>query len=507
VCRKARSPRAVLLAALCAVFVAALDTTAASAATQGFYIYNFTGATLKVTDVHVEGPEPVFEPVPEGQAETNVPVKPQVGDLLSPGERMHVELISKFSIVNNSNLRLVDLNFKQFPAPKSPTGRDYSVIMETGESNVLSSQVDMNCVVRGPNQCPVHGTTAKLLDPPGTHITIPATDSPQQSAALVDVCTKEVETTGGTCKFDPKQRDDNAFTPEELVSEALVNCDPHTPTVVKEEIEHKVGTTTSFEHSYEAENEFKWPLGKAKIAIKLKWGHEWLDEHTFTKKIEYDIEPLHVGWVEHAAPVVRYTGDFTMTVGNTTFTLTGVYFDHADKNRKGGGAYFRKQEKATPNDLRGCKGRTTGAMPVSRSALKTASSGTAGSDLMRGGPEGDVLRGLGGNDSITGGGGNDSLFAGPGGDLLLGGAGHDVLEGGPGADMIVDTLGSAMVRSGTRTGDAWDYVYVRDGRPDDTVICGSRHTYVVADQGDRVHGPCGEVIRRGPIRHVRLPVG
>ena len=82
-----------------------------------------------------------------------------------------------------------------------------------------------------------------------------------------------------------------------------------------------------------------------------------------------------------------------------------------------------------------------------------------------------------------------------------------MLDGGPGADTIIDTRGSALVRAGTKTGRGWDYVYVRDGRADDTVICGSRHVYVVADKGDRVRGPCGEVIRRGPIGRPRPLVG
>lgn len=62
------------------------------------------------------------------------------------------------------------------------------------------------------------------------------------------------------------------------------------------------------------------------------------------------------------------------------------------------------------------------------------------------------------------------------------------------------------MRTGTKTGRGWDYVYVRDGRPDDTVICGSPHTIVVADKGDRVRGRCGTVIRRGPIGQPSPPI-
>ncbi len=66
-------------------------------------------------------------------------------------------------------------------------------------------------------------------------------------------------------------------------------------------------------------------------------------------------------------------------------------------------------------------------------------------------------------------------------------------------DTIIDTSGPALVRTGTAPGRGWDYVYVRDGRADDTVLCGSSRTVVVADRGDRVRGRCGAVILQGPV--------
>jgi hypothetical protein len=51
--------------------------------------------------------------------------------------------------------------------------------------------------------------------------------------------------------------------------------------------------------------------------------------------------------------------------------------------------------------------------------------GTAGNDLMLGGPSNNTLNGNGGTDCILGGAGNDSL---------RGGAGNDVCIGGPGTD-------------------------------------------------------------------------
>ena len=51
--------------------------------------------------------------------------------------------------------------------------------------------------------------------------------------------------------------------------------------------------------------------------------------------------------------------------------------------------------------------------------------GTAGNDLILGGPGADTIDGLGGNDCILGGGGDDTITGGDGTDICLGGAGNN----------------------------------------------------------------------------------
>lgn len=61
-------------------------------------------------------------------------------------------------------------------------------------------------------------------------------------------------------------------------------------------------------------------------------------------------------------------------------------------------------------------------------------SGTAGNDLILGGPGADTIDGLGGNDCILGGGGDD---------LLSGGEGTDICLGGPGINTLTDCEGGS----------------------------------------------------------------
>ena len=129
--------------------------------------------------------------------------------------------------------------------------------------------------------------------------------------------------------------------------------------------------------------------------------------------------------------------------------------------------------------------------------------GAAGKDYLDGGEGNDHVDGGLGTDTLNGGPGNDTLNGGPGHDVLVGGPGRDVLNGGFHPDWIIDTSGRTLVRTGTSAGHGRDFVNVRDGYRDDTVICGSRRSDVVVDARDRVIGRCGTVTRRGKI--LKLP--
>jgi Ca2+-binding RTX toxin-like protein len=121
--------------------------------------------------------------------------------------------------------------------------------------------------------------------------------------------------------------------------------------------------------------------------------------------------------------------------------------------------------------------------------------GFAGNDLLRGGKGHDTLGGGRDDDTLNGGLGRDTLNGGRDDDILDGGPGRDTLNGGPGADTMIDNRGPTLVRTGADTGPGKDTVDVRDGRSDDTVICGSRRSTVIVDAGDSVIGPCGKLSR------------
>jgi hypothetical protein len=102
--------------------------------------------------------------------------------------------------------------------------------------------------------------------------------------------------------------------------------------------------------------------------------------------------------------------------------------------------------------------------------------GTAGRNVLVGGPLADRLFGLGGNDLLRGRAGNDRLDGGAGADRVFGDNGADLLIGGRGRDRLVGGRGADLIRA-------------RD-RQIDVIGCGAGRDRVVADPRDRIGRNC-----------------
>jgi hypothetical protein len=125
------------------------------------------------------------------------------------------------------------------------------------------------------------------------------------------------------------------------------------------------------------------------------------------------------------------------------------------------------------------RGRGTQSRPRARPMIRR---GSAGRNVIVGGPFGDRLYGLAGNDLLRGRGGNDRLFGGPGRDSVFGDTGADLVDGGPGRDRLVGGRGA-------------DRVQARD-RQVDAINCGPGHDRVIADRRDRISRNCERALRK-----------
>jgi hypothetical protein len=506
--------RSIVLA--CAVAGALLCAAPAQAASTGFDIYNLTSKPMKLYSIDHFGP---------GGFETGG-IPPKVGDVLMPGAPpLHVELDY---LITRDNTR-VDLTYRRsdyerfgFDDPRRYSG--FKLFLNSYRRNDGCSPSSREF------QCKFDHDKVVLLDPPGTVHEVKGDKAQDQAEVLRMLCTK---TNKASCAFTPTDWKP-LVAPARLAGDPVGNCDEH---AVESEYEfgRKEGESTSVGIEVAAGFETDFIFEKVTVEVTLKAEHEWTKEFTFKQKLSLHVAPGDISWVSATAPIIRDWGDFKLTLGNTEWNLRDVYVDTPDPKRK---AQFTPDHRAmTPAEY---KARCAHVIPdnglskAPASWVSTHEVGSGGHDRMVGRRESNTLRGLRGNDAILGGAGHDGLFGGTGEDRLSGGAGNDVLHGeaghdvlgggagrdaleggagndvlhgGPGrdvldggsrADTMVDADGPTLVRTGTSTGRGRDDVDVRDGRGDDTVMCGTRRTLVVADPGDRVSDRCGRVIRRGP---------
>lgn len=153
--------------------------------------------------------------------------------------------------------------------------------------------------------------------------------------------------------------------------------------------------------------------------------------------------------------------------------------------------------------------------------------GTAGDDVLSGGPRDDVICGRGGHDTINGRGGDDVLLGEAGNDVLIGAGGADELDGGADEDAVsyegsplgvVVNIGSGYGEQGDAEGDM--YVAIENavgsshfdqlfgdagpnellGRGTEDVLSGGEGDDVLSGQGGPDHltgGPGGDALDGG----------
>jgi hypothetical protein len=484
---RTRTPLTVLALALaCALAGTLLTAGLASAASRGYKIYNLSSHPLRLV-----GAEPVLDPhygappQPGHYYLMDFEGRPKDGDVLMPGAPPHDwELKYNFLQTFAAGLTYDIVN------GSDPKDHYKATLKSDQTSNDSTCDIDRRLGV-----CTAEGLKLTVSDPAGTVHDIPSGRAQEQAETLRDLCS---DSNAAACTFKAGTRTP-IQTQTHLIGHPLANC-REDEGEKKISLEDKVKLSSSVEISSKTEVDVFEPV---KQSITAKYGHDWTTEHTFKKDVKIKVRPGHIGWLAGTAPVVRYRGDFTLTLGNTTWHLRDVYFDTPDP--AGNGHWATDDRELTPDEYRAqCPhGPSDGLRRAPAYLVPMDWKGTGRADTLLAGRESHTVRGFAGNDLIRGGRGHDTLDGGRGNDILDGGPGRDTLDGGPGADTMIDNRGPTLVEIGPDTGPGTDTVDVRDGRGDDTVFCGSRSSTVIVDAGDSVIGRCGRVIRRGPAQPTR----
>jgi hypothetical protein len=479
-----RWARIVATVVTCSAVGVMVTPALASASSKGFQIRNLTGSSVTLQSIDTHSGQP-FEVV------KGIANKPRTGTVLKPaGDPLHVELATDVGGVT-ATLHFLDATGRTYVADLHsyvPDGHDtHAECSEDGKPNE-------GCTIDGGSE-----DTVTFLDKPGTVIHMPASNPDVQRKLLADLCN---EPSGATCEFQPIGDPLHTTAASAVAGKPVVNCSAAT-----------VPLDYAFTHTHHSTNSIgvkigataSWNLffGKVTASIEAAYGYKWGDDDTYAQTIHLDVAPGNIAYVTVSAPVIRATGTFSLEIANTTWLLDGMTFDSPDFD---GGNLI---DDASPYDIYNrplsaeqlkerCKD-VKGVVRQDASTVTTTRSGDNASNALYAGPSSTTMLAEGGADVLVGSSGNDRLFGQAGNDVIEGGAGRDFLAGGAGGDTIIDTNGPTTVNTGSATATAPDDVYVRDGHGDDVVRCGSAHSAVVADRGDRVVGPCGTVTRTGPV--------
>ncbi|HEY2052410.1 MAG TPA: hypothetical protein VGH14_00570 [Solirubrobacterales bacterium] len=335
--------RLLVLAMVAAVVAIALPGTAAAATgTTGNTIYNLSGGTLRLAEIRGLSPDkpPIFDSSP------TAPAPPKVGDILAPGDRLHVELVANGS--NGARLlwRKAGSNSQQ---------TDLSVLITDSERPRCSTTSDFTCKT----ELDLIG----VFDPKGTERTIGPGSSHDQGEILRAFCRKnsvvpfvfvDGGAAGNSCDYNFSSRDKSVLGAPEPVR-PIINCGPPTKAVATWWAQDTVGFTTNTGIESLPGTDLDFILGKVRAGIPP--GADF-DNFTFKGQFTGLVGLFDATYVTARPPLIRDTGNFTVRAGNTTWSLNGLTLD--TPNTDGQLSFSVHHRDLTSEEQGECKGDPVG---------------------------------------------------------------------------------------------------------------------------------------------------
>ncbi|KUI24326.1 hypothetical protein AU196_20765 [Mycobacterium sp. IS-1742] len=242
-----------------------------------------------------------------------VTLAPPVAAVLQPGETHHFEVVYYFLGFGQAN-----------PTYVSANGLKWDIHL--GVDGVANPKT--SCAPDGGAQCtPPQWTDwnqeVVLLDVAGTTVDIPSGQGQAQAEVLNRLCA------GGriaTCSFVSKKQA-STYAKDRLIWDYTTQ---ESAAKLSETIESVNSSSQSVEVGASAGLNIKKIVS---VELSTKYSQEWTESLKVSRKIEMTVPPWTQKQLYAEHPVTRYTGDFTVTMGNTTWVLRDVYFDQPDANR------------------------------------------------------------------------------------------------------------------------------------------------------------------------------
>ena len=287
---------------------AAGDDQMSIQSSRRFTIYNYSGHRLKLSKI--EGDQR-FEGAPS------------VGDVIAPGGSQIVEVTYVYASTQRDDFTYDVLgdDGSKLGTVKAHLELKSSGVWEPSRSTSASVSDDKLSAFSKKDD------SVTFMDKADTSYTV-AADSTQGASLLTQYCSGA--TPSATCTFAPTAAVKDAWGPRHLVGTPVFNNTARPSNWTEYRTDESQSVTNNIQVTGNAEVQITKAV---KLGVSTSYGYSWTDSVSRGQTLHEEFDPYTLNWVDSTNPVVRYTGDFTVKLGNTTWKITGATYEVPDPTR------------------------------------------------------------------------------------------------------------------------------------------------------------------------------
>jgi len=305
------------------------QATAATYYGRQFTITNKSSKPLTVTSYRNE-----FT-MPNSEDKTAFPTAhnelPPVGSVVAPGAQIAFQISWEYGYNNN-----------EYVTFSSGWGDTYTARLQVASMVAWTQQNSWASTVGTHLAHTENGDQLTVLDAANTVINVPAADTAEQSTVLNTWCTSGV----ATCVFHPTSQQPMMSEPHNVANIPEIKNGTLDNMTRLVEISDTQGTSNNLEINASVTATI---LDVVEASLSVTYGQTWTQTHEFTDSQSITVRPYHVAWVVGETPIIRTTGDFDVTMGNTTWKLHDATFDAPNLN--GRASFWFKDREMTAEEI------------------------------------------------------------------------------------------------------------------------------------------------------------
>ena len=272
--------------------------------TQGFEIRNLSSNDIVLRDIVSPG---------------NGDGTPGIGTVLRPGDAIPYQKVFwfgntphttlQFSQIRQHSQTVFEVELWVDPFLNVPSVMTHGA---TGAGDILFSGTGYG------------SKSLTFLDQPGG---APIRVSPQDKQKQADLLNRLCVGGQAACTFAPTKSEAGPDSVQRKLTDKNIGT---TTLTVNFKEAFTFGTTTSVEMTGSAKTSL---LGMVEVTLAGKYGQGWSQTRTDEITRSFPVPSGRVGIIEVIQPTIRQYGTFTVTMGNSKWELTDVYFDIPDKTK------------------------------------------------------------------------------------------------------------------------------------------------------------------------------